>query len=56
MPPNAGKGNHSLGSLRQANHCIGCAQCNPHCPQGIDIPREMQRIDAFVERLKQNRR
>ena len=44
----------SVPRLRQANHCIGCAQCNPHCPQGIDIPKEMQRIDHFVEQLKQN--
>ena len=44
----------SVPRLRQANHCIGCAQCNPHCPQGIDIPKEMQRIDHFVERLKQD--
>ena len=43
----------SVPKLRQANHCIGCGQCNPHCPQGIDIPKEMQRIDYFVERLKQ---
>ena len=28
-------------------------QCNPHCPQGIDIPKELQRIDRFVEQLKQ---
>ena len=39
--------------LRQANHCIGCNQCIPRCPQGIDIPKEMQRIDGFVEHLKQ---
>lgn len=43
----------SVPKLRQANHCIGCNQCSPHCPQGIDIPKEMQRIDAYVERLKQ---
>lgn len=45
----------SVPRLRQANHCIGCNQCNPHCPQGIDIPKEMQRIDKFVEDLKQDR-
>lgn len=44
----------SVPRLRQANHCIGCGQCNPDCPQGIDIPREMQRINHFVEQLKQN--
>ena len=40
--------------LRQASHCIGCNQCSPHCPQRIDIPAELQRIDHFVERLKQD--
>lgn len=41
--------------LRQANHCVGCNQCSPDCPQGINIPKEMQRIDHFVERLKQSK-
>ena len=45
----------SVPKLRQANHCIGCNQCSPHCPQGIDIPAELHRIDAFVERLKQRK-
>ena len=39
--------------LRQANHCIGCGQCVPHCPQSIQIPQEMQKIDRFAEQLKQ---
>ncbi len=42
----------SVPKLRQASHCIGCNQCKPHCPQRIDIPRELQKIDYFVERLK----
>lgn len=40
--------------LRQANHCIGCGQCVSHCPQRIQIPEEMQRIDKFTEQLKQD--
>ena len=43
----------SVPKLRQASHCIGCNQCSPHCPQGIDIPKELQRIDRYVEQLKQ---
>ena len=43
----------SVPRLRQADHCTGCGQCNPHCPQSIDIPKELHRIDAFVEQLKQ---
>lgn len=45
----------SVPRLRQADHCIGCSQCVHHCPQSIDIPKEMQRIDRFVEDLKQGR-
>ena len=40
--------------LRQASHCIGCNECVPHCPQRINIPKQMQRIDQFVEQLKQD--
>lgn len=39
--------------LRQADHCIGCNHCLSHCPQRIQIPQEMQRIDKLVEQLKQ---
>ena len=42
----------SVPKLRQASHCIGCGQCNPHCPQLIDIPGELRRIDEYVERLR----
>ena len=45
----------SVPKLRQADHCIGCGQCIHHCPQSINIPKEMQRIDQFVEDLKQGR-
>ena len=40
--------------LRQADHCIGCDHCIPHCPQRINIPQEMQKIDNLVEQLKQS--
>lgn len=42
----------SVPKLRQAKYCIGCEQCNIHCPQLIDIPREMQRIDRLAEELR----
>ncbi len=45
----------SVPRLRQASHCIQCGRCVEHCPQRIDIPRELSRIDQFVENLKQNK-
>ncbi|MBQ7422181.1 MAG: aldo/keto reductase [Prevotella sp.] len=44
----------SVPRLRQANHCIQCGQCEPHCPQNIRIPQELEKIDDFVEKLKQD--
>ncbi len=43
---------YSVPRLRQANHCIGCGQCVGHCPQRIEIPKELGKIDQFVEKLK----
>lgn len=43
----------SVPRLRQADHCVGCRECVSHCPQQIDIPRELERINNFVEKLKQ---
>lgn len=43
----------SVPKLRQANHCIGCRQCEPHCPQNIKISEQLHRIDEYVEKLKQ---
>ena len=39
-------------SLRQASHCIGCSQCMIHCPQSIEIPAQLQRIDRYVESIR----
>ena len=43
----------NIPALRQASHCIGCNQCAPHCPQNIEIPKQLHRIDDYVEQLKQ---
>lgn len=45
----------SVPRLRQASHCIGCNICTPTCPQQIDIPSQMRKIDTFVEQLKINK-
>ena len=46
--------NRSVPRLRQAAHCIGCGQCEPHCPQNIRIPKEMRKLDEFVEQIRRN--
>ena len=38
--------------LRRAEHCTGCGRCNPHCPQSIDIPKEIAMIDKWIDTLK----
>lgn len=43
----------SVPKLRQADHCITCNICKPLCPQRIDIPKEMTRVNKYVELLKQ---
>ena len=44
----------AIPTLRQADHCIHCGECLSHCPQSIPIPRELQRINRYVEKLKQD--
>ena len=39
-------------SLRQASHCIGCKECLTHCPQSINIPAELHRIDRYIEKIR----
>jgi len=39
---------------RQPDHCIGCHQCEPHCPQSIRITRELHKISDFIEQLKRH--
>ena len=42
----------AIPQLEQANHCVNCGDCVPTCPQHIDIPGEMLRIDTMVQQLK----
>ena len=44
----------SLDKLRQADHCIGCAQCVDACPQRIPIPGRMRRIEEYTEQLRRD--
>ena len=45
----------AIETIRQADHCISCNTCVSHCPQHIRIPRELRRIDNYVEALKQEK-
>ena len=38
--------------LRRAEHCTGCQRCNSHCPQQLDIPKEIANIDAWIGDMK----
>ena len=42
--------------LRQAEHCIGCGRCVPHCPQRIDIPKQLAGIDVQVAAWRKEER
>ena len=44
----------AIPKLRQAARCIGCDICNQYCPQGINIPHELRKIDTYVDKLKKN--
>ena len=41
--------------FRQADHCIGCRQCVPLCPQELEIPDVLHSIADYVENLKQGK-
>ena len=44
----------AIPKLRQAARCIGCGKCMEHCPQSINIPKEIKNIEKYIEKLKQN--
>lgn len=37
---------------RQPQNCVNCGACLPKCPQHIEIPTEMEKIDQFTNKLK----
>ena len=41
---------------RQPDHCIQCGRCihQKHCPQKINIPKELERVAQLVEQLKRD--
>ena len=45
--------NKAIPTVRQADHCINCNECVQRCPQHIRIPQQLQMIDSYLEKLKQ---
>ena len=39
--------------LRRADHCTGCGRCVAHCPQQIDISKELAAVDATIDVIRQ---
>ena len=43
----------AIPTVRQADHCIGCGRCEEACPQHLQVSMELQKIDRYIESLKQ---
>jgi len=41
-----------LGDGKRAGDCIACGQCSRACPQKIDVPEQMRRLDALMASQK----
>jgi hypothetical protein len=44
----------AVATVRQADHCITCGECLSHCPQSINIPKQLKRIAKYIDDLKQD--
>jgi hypothetical protein len=42
----------NLDDAEKANNCIACGICMQHCPQGIEIPERMDKIQELYNQLK----
>ena len=38
--------------IRRADNWTGGGRCSPHCPQQIDVAKEIAAIDAAIDVLK----
>jgi predicted aldo/keto reductase-like oxidoreductase len=53
-PSSAWLNEHWREEMKKTETCIGCGQCTEHCPQSINIPAELQKIDRYIEKLKRD--
>ena len=44
----------ALGRDKQARNCSACGKCVPLCPQAIDIPEELKKIAAAVDKIMED--
>ena len=44
-------GYQAMEESKRADRCVGCGQCMQHCPQGIRIPEEMQKIQRCMQAI-----
>ena len=42
----------SVNAKAQSTHCTACGHCLPQCPQHIQIPDQMKRINKLIEEFK----
>ena len=40
--------NDSIPAQNQPHNCTACGACKQHCPQEIDIPVEIKRINEII--------
>ena len=36
----------------RAERCTGCNKCSPKCPQGLNIPQQLGRVEKLVEAVR----
>lgn len=41
--------NRWLPPAQRASKCVGCGKCESHCPQGINIRKELKKVKALFE-------
>lgn len=45
----------AIDKSRQADRCLSCGECVTHCPQSIDIPKELRLIADYTQALRRGK-